>query len=385
VFISLFGYAQIDYQVRIDELYSAADASDGSGNEDPTWKFEFVDNGGGGLNTTGCIATTIPTGTWWAGVPSQGITVPFQWPQVTNSSATLFTTAMECWEEDGAPLISCDNDACVFTACGFPLNSDDGHAPAGGGNGTTGNTGDINFINDAPCVENQYELNINGDNVNGTAANYKARISVYWSPSGGVDPGSISGDQVVCANEDPLAFTSLDDGEPANFPAHFTYQWQEDVGCTGAFTDIPFATNATYDPPIISQTTCFKREVRSANCTNTLSNPVTITVIPASTAPGSINSTQTVLCGAGTIDLNVFGGSLAGGDVWEWYDGDPNGTGTPIGTNSPLSSYFVNSTTNFYVRAEGACGNTATASLLVTVSQDTTVDPTNVTTASLVV
>ena len=66
------------------------------------------------------------------------------------------------------------------------------------------------FTNDAPCVENQYELNIDGDNVNGTAANYKARISVYWSPSGGIDPGSISGDQVVCANGDPLAFASCE-------------------------------------------------------------------------------------------------------------------------------------------------------------------------------
>ena len=381
IFTTLFYTAQIDYQVRIDELYSAADALDGSGNEDPTWKVEFVDNGGGGLNTTGCIATTIPTGTWWTGVPSQGITVPFQWPQVTNSSATLFTTAMECWEEDGAPLISCDNDACVFTTCGL-LNSDDGHAPAGGGNGSSGNTGDINFINDAPCVENQYELNINGDNVNGTAANYKARISVYWSPSGGVDPGSISGDQIVCANGDPLAFGSVNDGEPANFPAHYTYQWQEDVGCSGTWTDIGSATNATYDAPIgITQSTCFRRLVKSINCGDVISNSLTITVTPTSTAPSSINSTETVLCGSGLIDLNVVGGSLAAGDVWEWYDGDPNGTGTPIGTNSPLSGYAINSTTTFYVRAEGSCGNTAVASLLVTVNTPS-VDPTSLTSTS---
>ena len=144
IFTSLFSTAQIDYQVRIDELYSAADALDGSGNEDPTWKVEFVDNGGGGLNATGCIATTIPTGTWWSGVPSQGITVPFQWPQVINSSATLFTTAMECWEEDGSALLAATMTPVFLLLAAF-LNSDDGHAPAGGGNGSTGNTGDINF------------------------------------------------------------------------------------------------------------------------------------------------------------------------------------------------------------------------------------------------
>ncbi len=39
--ISFFGYTQIDYQVQIDELYSASDDSDGAGNEDPTWKIEI--------------------------------------------------------------------------------------------------------------------------------------------------------------------------------------------------------------------------------------------------------------------------------------------------------------------------------------------------------
>ena len=66
---------------------------------------------------------------------------------------------------------------------------------AGLGNGTTGNTGDINFTNNAPCTWNQYELDISGDNVNGSPANYKARISVYWEPNGGTDAGSINGDQ----------------------------------------------------------------------------------------------------------------------------------------------------------------------------------------------
>ena len=381
IFISLFSTAQIDYQVQIDELYSASDDSDGAGNEDPTWKIELSDNDGGGLQPTGCITTTKAYNTWWTGVPSTGPTIPYSWFVRNNCNATLFTTAMECWEEDGSALLGCDNDACVYTTCGL-FNSDDGHAPAGGGNGSTGNTGDINFINDAPCTWNQYELDISGDNVNGSPANYKARISVYWEPNGGVDAGSISGDQIVCENGDPAAFTSVGDGEPANFPTHFTYQWQEDVGCSGTWTDIGGAISATYDVPIgITQSTCFRRLIKSINCSDVISNTLTITVTPLSTAPSSINSTQTVLCGAGAIDLTVVGGSLAGGDVWEWYDGDPNGTGVSIGTNSPLSSYVVSSTTTFYVRAEGSCGNTTTASLLVAVNTSS-VDPTSVSSTS---
>ncbi len=379
--ISFFGYTQIDYQVQIDELYSASDDSDGAGNEDPTWKIELTDNDGGGLQQTGCIATTKAYNTWWTGAPSTGPMIPFSWFVRNNCNATLFTTAMECWEEDGSALLGCDNDECVYTTCGL-FNSDDGHAPAGGGNGSTGNTGDINFINDAPCTWNQYELDITGDNVNGSPANYKARISVYWEPNGGIDAGSISGDQVVCENGDPAAFTSAGDGEPANFPAHFTYQWQEDVGCSGTWTDIGGAVSATFDAPIgITQTTCYRRIIKSTNCSDVISNSLTVTVTPASTAPSSINSTETVLCGAGVIDLTVVGGSLTAGDVWEWYDGDPNGTGVSIGTNSPLSNYAISSTTTFYARAEGACGSTAAASLLVTVNTPS-VDPTNVTSTS---
>ena len=379
IFISLFSNAQIDYQVQIDDLYSAADASDGSGNEDPTWKVELTDNGGGAPIVTGCLNATITNGTWWS---ASGGVFPINYTSVLNSPATFFATTMECWEEDGW-VLGCDSDPCIYTNCAnILLNSDDGHAPAGLGNGSTGNTGNINFINDAPCTWNPYELDISGDDVNGSPANYKARISVYWEPNGGTDAGSINGVQTVCSGDDPTLLGSVAGGTPSIYSSWYTYQWQEDVGCTGTFTDIPFATSATYDPPIISQTTCFQREVRSANCINILSNPITITVIPASTAPSSINSTQTVLCGAGTIDLNVFGGSLAVGDAWVWYDGDPNGTGVSIGTNSPLSNYVVSATTTFFVRAEGACGNTATASLLVTVNTPTS-DPTDVTSTSL--
>lgn len=374
IFSSLFGYSQIDYQVRIDELFSAADDSDGSGNEDPVWKVYLIDDDAGPLQSAGCVTTTHAFNTWHvdAGLASG-------WFTRTGTIATLFASSMEAWEDDDCGTTCVYDDNCF-------LNDDDSHAPVGTGDGSTGNTGDISIINNPPCTWTQSEIFITGDNNNGSPSTYRARISIFWEPNGGIDAGSISGDQVVCLNGDPAAFTSIGGGEPVNFPTYYTYQWQEDAGCNGTWADIGGAVSATYDAPIgITQSTCFRRLIKSTNCLDVISNPITVTVIAASTAASSINSSQTVVCNSGTIDLNVFGGSLAVGDAWEWYEGDPNGTGTPIGTNSPLSSYVINSTTTFYVRAEGPCGNTATASLLVTVSPASTVDPTNVTTASLVV
>ena len=384
IFISLFSNAQIDYQVQIDELYSAADDSDGAGNEDPTWKIELTDNDGGGLQPTGCIAATKAYNTWWTGAPSTGPAIPFSWFIRNNCNATFFSTAMECWEEDGSAALGCDNDECLYSTCSI-WNDDDGHAPAGGGNNTLGNTGNINFINDAPCTWNQYELDISGDNVNGSPANYKARISVYWEPNGGIDAGSISGDQAVCENGDPAAFTSTGNGEPANFPTHFTYQWQEDVGCSGTWTDIVGAISATFDAPTgITQSTCFRRLVKSINCSDVISNTLTVTVNTASTDPSSLTGAPLVLCGAGTVDLTVNGGTLGTGGTWVWYDGDPNSGGvliTSSGTDPFIIGQAITASTNYFVRAEGTCGNSNTANVNVVVSSPSTA-PTGVTVTS---
>ena len=58
-------YSQIDYNVLIDRLYSAADDSDGTGNEDPTWFLRMQDNAGGALQNSGCYHTTQAYNSWY--------------------------------------------------------------------------------------------------------------------------------------------------------------------------------------------------------------------------------------------------------------------------------------------------------------------------------
>lgn len=361
--ISLLGQ-QIDYQVRVSEVFSAADDSDGSGNEDPVWKIYLTDNDGGPQQYSGCINNTQPYNSWWTGAG-----MPFTtWFTRSNTVATMFTTQMEAWEDDGCSSTCNYNTSCLF-------NDDDAHAPVGTSDGTTAATQDIDFTLDEPCTWNQYSISIVGDNNNGSPSQYAARILVYWTPST-IDPGVIAGDQTLCSGGDPSILGSTSDGTPADFPSFFTYQWQEDVGCSGTWIDVPGATSSTYDPPIgISQTTCFRRLVKSTNCSDAISNTITVTVDAASTDPTSINATSTSFCAGGNTDLTVSGGSLGVGASWVWYE-NGCGAGTSIGTGATIN-VTPTATTSYYVRAEGTCNTTICANITVTVEQAST-DPTGI-------
>lgn len=92
--------------------------------------------------------------------------------------------------------------------------------------------------------------------------------------------GSISGNQTLCPGSDPLVFTSTTSGSGAC--GSVTYQWQEDLNCSGSWSDISGATGATYDVPAgITQTTCYRRAAIDYNCNRReYSNTITVTISP---------------------------------------------------------------------------------------------------------
>ncbi|MEZ5195008.1 MAG: hypothetical protein R2764_01000 [Bacteroidales bacterium] len=91
----------------------------------------------------------------------------------------------------------------------------------------------------------------------GTVETLPVQINV-WDD---LEPGIIGDDQTICYNTipDPLYFTQTPTGGQCNgVPACYTYQWQESENCTGTWVDIAGATNATYQPPALLDTTCFR-------------------------------------------------------------------------------------------------------------------------------
>lgn len=98
-----------------------------------------------------------------------------------------------------------------------------------------------------------------------------------------VTPSVVAGDQTLCSNPDPAAFTVT---TAATGTGPITYQWQSStVDCTTGFTDIIGAQSATYNPPAVTQTTYFRVRVIStfntvacsafSNCITVISNAKT--------------------------------------------------------------------------------------------------------------
>ena len=356
----------VNYSVTLTELLANGDNNDGGigiNDQDPNWYVWLMDNGtnANSLTTfqaTGCIATTNTYGVWWSGTPAHnGPAVPYNWLNVIDADATQLLTEMEGWEEDCNPRCDYEPSPGLFSSC--VGNGDDNKD----GRGSSGN---INFQLDPPCANNAYEIFI-GD--------YRARLEVYWEYTN-VDAGIINGDQFVCSGGDPSILGSTSIGTAAT-STWFTYQWQQDIGCTGTWSDIAGATSQTYDPPLgIVQNTCYRRNLVS-NCGVFSSNSVSVQIETPSTDPSSITANPPTVCGSSAIGLTVNGGVLGTNADWYWYNGDPNGTGVLLAQGQSVSINLPSSTT-VYVRAEGNCGNTNTVSQLITVESQS-VAPTVVT------
>jgi hypothetical protein len=93
-----------------------------------------------------------------------------------------------------------------------------------------------------------------------------------------VTPSTVAGNQSLCSNLDPAAFTVTN---AATGTGTLSYQWQSNTtGCGGSWADISGATSATFNPPAVTQTTYFQVRVTSTlngrSCSTT-SNCIEVT------------------------------------------------------------------------------------------------------------
>ncbi|WP_027124840.1 PKD-like domain-containing protein [Gelidibacter mesophilus] len=123
-----------------------------------------------------------------------------------------------------------------------------------------------------------------------------------------ISASTIVGNQTVCNTQNPDAFTVA---TAATGTGTLSYQWQSStVSATGPWTNINLETGATYNPPVLSQTTYYQVVITSTlngiPCT-TESNPIEITVEPfVAAVAGNLtpinncNDTEITLSGNGT-------------------------------------------------------------------------------------
>lgn len=112
--------------------------------------------------------------------------------------------------------------------------------------------------------------------------------------------GAIATDETVCTGQDPVTLTSTQNGT-GQTGSSISYRWESNTNLTTPnWTVIPGQTSATYDPPILSATTQYRRitlaTLGGLTCESPPTAPVTVTVQNVPT-PGSIAADQAVCIG----------------------------------------------------------------------------------------
>ena len=104
-------------------------------------------------------------------------------------------------------------------------------------------------------------------------------------------PGALDTDQTICEGDNPGVITGV---LPTGDGLNYTYKWYESSDGT-VFTEVVGATGPTYDPPVLTVDTWYKRAVTSQlngnDCTEE-TNSIRIWVI--NFAPGTIGADQTI-------------------------------------------------------------------------------------------
>jgi uncharacterized protein (TIGR02145 family) len=140
----------------------------------------------------------------------------------------------------------------------------------------------------------------------------------------------------------------------------YTYQWQQDPGCTGVWSNITVnGTGLNYSPGALTQTTCFRRITTDA-CGTAFSNTITITVTPG---PAITPMTATICSGQtfSVTPVNGTNGTVPVGTTYTW--SAPVMSGVTGGTAQATAQTSISQTLANSTASNGTATYTVTATL----------------------
>ncbi|MBN1108654.1 MAG: gliding motility-associated C-terminal domain-containing protein [Bacteroidales bacterium] len=134
----------------------------------------------------------------------------------------------------------------------------------------------------------------------------------------------IEPDTTICSGSDP---DELRGSVPSGGDGTFGYQWYSSSDNFGTVDD-PVTVAGTlqnYDPPSLTSTLSFRREVISGACRQ-FSDPVLVTVLPSITGNTILPDKAEVCYNTvpGTITGSALSGGAGGTPVWEWQASNDN-------------------------------------------------------------
>ena len=281
------------------DVFTTISPSTGSGTLTYQWQ----------RNTTGCGGpwTTISGATAATYDPPSGVTVTTYYQRITTSTLnsvscsatsnciTVTANTLTAGTINGNRTVCNGGDPLPFSetvaATGINLSYQWQMSTIGGAGPWTDISGANSTTFDAPgpITQNTYFRRVATATVNGVDCSAASNFVTVFVNS--VTASVVNGNQSVCQPTDnPTTFTII---TPASGSGTLSYQWQRSTtGCTGPWTNISGATSATYDPPILTQTTYYQLRITSTlNSTPcvTFSNCIEVTH-NAKTWLGTINS-----------------------------------------------------------------------------------------------
>ncbi|MBL7771792.1 MAG: hypothetical protein JNM95_02885 [Chitinophagaceae bacterium] len=169
--------------------------------------------------------------------------------------------------------------------------------------------------------------------------------------------GAIGYDQLLCGTSaDPALIQNVT--SPTGGTGTIEYVWLQSYDGGTTYTTISTATSDTYDPPVITQTTWYRRCARRAGCSTYVgeSNWVKKELCPIPTA--NAGSAQTITCTTTSATLGV---AAVSGYTYSW---SPSAGLSATNIAQPVATPLQ--TTTYTVTVTNACGCTATSTVTVT-------------------
>ncbi|MGN6645509.1 MAG: Ig-like domain-containing protein, partial [Cytophaga sp.] len=155
------------------------------------------------------------------------------------------------------------------------------------------------------------------------AASNAVHITVLPSPS--YDPGTIAGDETLCAGGYPSMITSVTTESGGSFTNTTGYSWLVSDDGVSNWTVIAGATNAQYQPGMLTKTTYYKREAYNYNLcdpSNRSSNIVVKTITQPEVVSVSLNDPGQVCAGSAAFTFTATVQATGSGTIiYQWYVG----------------------------------------------------------------
>ncbi len=181
-------------------------------------------------------------------------------------------------------------------------------------------------------------------------------------------PASINSNQTICYNTVPSLLSTVTPASGGN--GSFTYQWQSSTDNVN-FSDISGATNISYQPPALTQTTYFR--LKQQSCKTVYSNTVTVNVY-SDVLAGFINGSQSICYS--TVPNPILSSSLPSGGngsfTYQWQSSTDNVNFSDISgaTGATYQPLALTQTTYFKRKEVTSCKTVYSNTVTVTVFAD---------------